>query len=454
MHGPSRLVATLAVAFSFPAAVVAQGNWVQVTPVGPSPTARWQHQTSFDVIRGKLVVFGGRLAAASYQNDTWEFDGTSWTQLSPATVPPGRYLGTMCYDLFRGNTVMFGGSVLSGPTDTWLWDGVDWTLAQPTNAPSARSQPGMALDSIRGVVVLFGGGYNNDTWEWDGTDWTQILTPNAPSGRNCRLAFDSNRGVMVLHGGDTSVNVYNGETWEYDGTDWTQRFPANSPGVRVAHAIEFDPVAQRVVVFGGFIQSFQNVGDTWEWDGYDWIERFPQTSPSARRDFDNSAYDLVNNRMITFGGYTNTVLSDIWTYQAVQTGDFTVYGPDCPPAGGSVTFSGTSPTIGQPFDLSYGNLGTATGVLTAFGESDTSWNGTPLPIDLGPVGLPGCDLRTSAQVTEFSPSVSGAASYTFQLPNSVAIYGVQFFCQGLVVDLASGLSVPGATGLGRARVGF
>ncbi|MFN3240845.1 MAG: hypothetical protein ACE37K_04955 [Planctomycetota bacterium] len=453
MNATAHLVAAITAAFSVHTAACAQGNWVQLNPTGPVPAPRWQHQTSFDIARGKLVVFGGRLAAVSYQDDTWEFDGTSWTQMAPTTVPPGRYLGAMCYDLIRGNTVMFGG-LTNGPlSETWLWDGVDWTLAQPSTVPPNRRQQGMAYDSIRGVVVMFGGGYQNDTWEWDGVDWTQIQTPNAPSGRNCRMAFDANRGVMVLHGGDTSTNVYNGETWEYDGSDWTQRFPANSPGVRVSATIEYDLVAQRIVLFGGFIQSFQNVGDTWEWDGYDWIERAPATSPSPRRDFDNSAYDLLNSRLITFGGYGPGVQNDLWTYQAAQTGDFTIYGPDCPPAGGAVTFSGTTPTIGQSFDLDYGNLGTATGVLTAYGESDTVWNGVPLPADLAAIGLPGCELRTSAEVTVFSLASGGVASHSFVLPNSPAIYGLQFFCQGLVVDFASSQLFPGATGLGRARIG-
>ena len=48
-----------------------------------------------------------------------------------------------------------------------------------TAGPAPRIEPAMAYDSQRGVTVLFGGdnGSNlGDTWEWNGSTWTQLST--------------------------------------------------------------------------------------------------------------------------------------------------------------------------------------------------------------------------------------------------------------------------------------
>ena len=41
------------------------------------------------------------------------------------------------------------------------------------------------------------------------------------------------------------------ETWEWNGTAWSQLAPAASPSGRVCASIAYDPVRDRVVLFGG-----------------------------------------------------------------------------------------------------------------------------------------------------------------------------------------------------------
>src|SRR5262249_14172263 len=48
--------------------------------------------------------------------DTWEWDGTDWTQRATASSPPARYGHVLAFDSARGRTVLFGSSSL---TDTW-----------------------------------------------------------------------------------------------------------------------------------------------------------------------------------------------------------------------------------------------------------------------------------------------------------------------------------------------
>ena len=62
--------------------------------------------------------------------------------------------------------------------------------------------------------------YNNETWEWNGIDWI-VRNPNSePSVRNTpAMAFDSERDVTVLFGGQTQDFLVNDETWEYSCDD-------------------------------------------------------------------------------------------------------------------------------------------------------------------------------------------------------------------------------------------
>ena len=76
----------------------------------------------------------------------------------------------MAYDEARQRTVLFGGLV--GGDETWEWDGTNWTQLKPTVSPSSRMHHAMVYDSKRGRTVLFGGTAGGDeTWEWDGKNW-------------------------------------------------------------------------------------------------------------------------------------------------------------------------------------------------------------------------------------------------------------------------------------------
>ncbi len=92
-------------------------------------------------------------------NETWEWDGATWTQRLVGAPGP-RFHHAMVYDESRGVTVLFGGHTninpLSPSPETWEWDGTAWALF-PLTGPSARGQHAMAYDAARRTTVLFGG---------------------------------------------------------------------------------------------------------------------------------------------------------------------------------------------------------------------------------------------------------------------------------------------------------
>src|SRR5260370_28490771 len=109
---------------------------------------------TYDLMHRKTVLFGG---SSAYLSDTWQYDGTSWTQLQ-VTGPSGRYLAPMVYDSARGVSVLFGGYNFNGIlSDTWEWDGSTWIHKLPPHTPPARVCTAMTYDSARHVTVLFGG---------------------------------------------------------------------------------------------------------------------------------------------------------------------------------------------------------------------------------------------------------------------------------------------------------
>ena len=85
----------------------------------------------------------------------------------------------MAWMASQNNIVLFGGSTALTLSQTWVWDGTNWTQKSPATTPPARYYQGMAPDSAHNQVVMFGGSSGggfanalNDTWVWDGTNWT------------------------------------------------------------------------------------------------------------------------------------------------------------------------------------------------------------------------------------------------------------------------------------------
>jgi hypothetical protein len=79
---------------------------------------------AYDEAAGNAVLFGGVNRANKFLNSTWTWDGTTWTQQHPATIPPAREFASMAYDAVAGNAVLFGGDRdPKAPSlgDTWTW---------------------------------------------------------------------------------------------------------------------------------------------------------------------------------------------------------------------------------------------------------------------------------------------------------------------------------------------
>lgn len=300
-------------------------TWTQRTPATPPP-ARNGHTMTWDPIRRRVVMFGGGTGTpGTVFNDTWEWDGNEWTRVNTATSPPARSGHGATFHGGRGRMLITCGETISGLLgDTWEYDGTNWVEAYPLDAPPPRTDHAAAFDSARQRIVLFGGRDATpmaDTWVWRDGSWRQVEPATSPPARyDHAMVFDSARGNVVLFGGQAPTTQ--NDTWLWNGTTWSQASPATSPPARYAHAMAFDSARGRVVLFGGSQSTGVLLNDTWEWDGTNWTRVTTTVTPIARADH-GMAYDVANTRTVLFGGRSSTTLyrQDTWTYDGTTWTD-------------------------------------------------------------------------------------------------------------------------------------
>ena len=102
---------------------------------------------SIAALNGLVYLFGG----VGAESDTWSYDGTSWKQVS-STGPVGRAWAAMATTQWccteqppLPSIILFGGQVNSNDilSDTWQWDGTKWTQLVATGLPDHRPLAGI-----------------------------------------------------------------------------------------------------------------------------------------------------------------------------------------------------------------------------------------------------------------------------------------------------------------------
>jgi hypothetical protein len=231
---------------------------------------------TYDSGRSRVVVFGGylNLANGALASDTWEWDGSTWTNPQPAHSPPARREHALAYDSTRAVTVLFGGYGNGGTlNDTWEWNGVDWQQVSPFSSPSPRSGHVMAFDPTGNRVVLLGGADSlgntyNDAWAWDGSTWTALSGSLPLAARTgAGFAFDVARMRLVLWGGkafSSTPTTQLNDTWELTESSAAQVSTALTPPAlpidMTPQPESYDVSRQRIVLYGG-----TGAESTWEY---------------------------------------------------------------------------------------------------------------------------------------------------------------------------------------------
>ena len=437
---------------------VAAAQWSFRNVSGPPATIN--AVMIYDDARGRCLLFN-----ATPVPQTWSYDGVSWQQLAPAHTPPGRRYTQLTYDLVRNVAVLYGGS---GPNvnnglaadETWEWNGTDWTQVQPTSTPGGIERYAAAFDVMRQRLVLYGGMRNSwiptiassDTWEYDGTAWYFVPTATRPGPLELASAcFDLATSRTVLFGGrnPAGLGTLTDDTWTYDGVDWQLVNVAGPrPQVRIQAQFVYDLQRGVCVLFGGRDPSTMAVlDDLWTFDGVAWRQVLDVTSGIYPPRVEGAmALDRGRHRLVYYGGRTasTAMLDETWEYGA----NFHTFGSGCAGSNG-VPRLGTAqePRLGSSYGVTLSNLPASPLAMLATGISNASWAFGSLPSLLTPFGMPGCRSYTSADLIQVLPVTAGIAIWTWSVPNNPGLVGTPFYQQGVAIDAginAAGLTVSNA----------
>jgi hypothetical protein len=233
----------------------------------------------YDTATKQVVMFGGFGSPSCPQtdaefslDDTWTWNGSIWTQQHPAAVPPQATDGCAAYDPASGHLIMFGGNDViptSGGeafSDTWQWTGTNWVKLAPATHPPAGGQCFMTDDEARGDVVLLiysgqtsSGDANAQTWIWNGSTWSQAADFPVLDGLN-PISYDAQSGDDLVYVGETGPCTTTSPTtsscpevdqlWAFDGTTWA-KVSSNGPELGSTSTASVDAATHQLVVIGG-----------------------------------------------------------------------------------------------------------------------------------------------------------------------------------------------------------
>jgi IPT/TIG domain-containing protein/galactose oxidase-like protein len=232
-------------------------NWTQEFPPN-SPPPLSGHAMVYDSALQRVLLVGGQDAFGNLLSDIWEWDGTDWYGRSFGERPPGRAFHDVAYDRDRDRVVLFGGMILCPPgygcssNDTWEWDGSRWTHLTPLHSPPTRIQHALVYDGALRATVLFGGldlGRTGvlwgDIWRWDGVDWTPLAAQSVdpPTRPHPRLVENAAGEELIL-----VTHPWLSETGSWDQMTWTLG-PRPAPA-RVAPSDGTESGGDRVTIEG------------------------------------------------------------------------------------------------------------------------------------------------------------------------------------------------------------
>ncbi len=262
--------------------------WKRMDVIGTSrPPLLHEQSAVYDSLRDRMIVFGGKVGASGYYNEVWCLalgGNPTWSQLATLGSPPSARAGqTAIYDPVRDRMVVFGGTDGYGSrfthNDTWalsLSGAPIWTPMVTTGTlPTPRSQHAAVYDRARDRMIIFGGQHAellNDIWvlSFAGNPaWTEMAPSGTPpSGRAWSSAiWDPLRDRMVIFGGYAGSSTQRSDVWTLScgaSEKWTLLSPLGAPpSWRSGHVGIYDPFGDRMVISGGLIN------DTWmlDWGG-------------------------------------------------------------------------------------------------------------------------------------------------------------------------------------------
>jgi hypothetical protein len=148
-----------------------------------------------------------------------------------------------------------------------------------------------------------------------------VDSPSARMGHS--MVYDPIGERVLLFGGSIWQNQYTfyNDLWSFSDGAWTEiNVPGTKPSGRFNIPMVYIPDTHQILIFGGFGSS-DRIGDTWIYDieANQWNRIQTRTTPPPRSDA-AIAYDEKNQVVVMFGGYglEDHILGDTWVFDFVD----------------------------------------------------------------------------------------------------------------------------------------
>jgi PKD repeat protein len=418
---------------------------------GNIPSVEFSGRMAYDPQLSEVVLFNGESNVSDFDNQTWVYNGNSWTNLtgSLATAPSGRQGAGLAYDPAFNGVVLIGGfnDLDYALNDTWVFSGAGWTNVTATvglphdvfDETVGWAYGGMAYDPALSTMVLEDGCLNfacTDIWGQtfflNATGWAAAWGPgtltNATFLAWSNLAYDAADGYMLSYGGydyyeeASSNDTFTMTTW---GT-WVNitnhdagcvALVCYTPPGRVSAAMTWDGQLNAVLLVDGFNGTTGVwLNDSWTFAGGVWLPA-DLTSPEAPSTFcgtaqpamaemsDNIAPFIIGGASSAFAGCWTSE----WVYEAPPQATLTV-APHPIQIGTAVTYTagwaaGTGTGVVAGWNVSYGN-GHFSSLRAAAGQNSSTVYGKAFPYTYTATGT----FAANATWTDFFYISSGKAT--------------------------------------------
>src|SRR5438093_710028 len=265
------------------AAFTPDGEWSSFSAYFYGPTSL--ASAVYDPLADRLVLFGGVIGATPINKlQALPFAGTlAWSLLPAQGNPPDpRTGGAAVYDASRHRMIyIVASSQFPGLNDVWELDLSStprWRRLSPAGtAPAARVYHTLIYDAPRDRVVLFGGQVGgsgaNDVWALNLApvlSWSEISPAGVfPSGRYGHSAiYDPVRQRMIVFGGTTGSGASVNDVWALSLSGvptWNLVTPSGTEQPAQSYAVAiYDPPRDRMLIHGLVIWAL-SLGPATDW---------------------------------------------------------------------------------------------------------------------------------------------------------------------------------------------